>query len=136
MQGCTDEVSNEAGSIEEKDNGVGIMRLKQACSGAYNVEVQYALSDGGFRKDIIITPSTGTNIDVEDVEVSLFTSPSNCDGHLYIPFVDQAPKTGFESAQDRIVPVSDTGVNADFQASYLTVPDSIGGLTGQGARCC
>ena len=110
-------------------SGAVFFVLHQACSGNFSVTVKYLLTDGAFRKDLVIETSTG----LPDLRASLFTPPSDCDGYLYIPFVAQAPKTGFETdPQDRIVPVSDTGVTG-FQSSYLTVPDSIGGLTGQGA---
>jgi len=130
VPGCNNAVSSDVGSIIETESGAVFIVLKQACNGGLSVDVQYVLTDGAFRKDIIFDGSSNPN----DVETSLLTSPSECDGYLYIPFVDQAPKTGFEtSPADRIVPVSDTGVTDNFQSSYLTVPDSIGGLTGQGA---
>ena len=68
------------------------------------------------------------------VPLTLVRPPSECNGYLHVPFVNQVPKTGFKtSPADRIVPGFDTGVSDDFQSSYLTVPDSIRGLTG--SRC-
>ena len=136
VEGCTNAVSMEAGSIEETDSGAVFLVLTQECSTTTqssfknSVTVQYLLTDGAFRKDVLFDAIDAA---INDAKISLLTSPSDCDGYLYIPFVEQDPKTGFETDPlDRIVPVSDSGVSAAFQSSYLVAPDSIGGLTGQG----
>ena len=114
------------------DDGAVLLTAHQNCSASsITVKVQYLLTDGAFRKDIFfdMIPS---KTDHEAIKMILLASPSDCDGYLFVPFVDNAPKTGFETdPQDRIVPVSDTGIDG-FESSYLTAPDSMGGLTGQG----
>ena len=131
VPGCTSGVSSHLeGVTATADSGTVVVLLNQACTGDFNVSAYYALRDGAFRKDFLIL-WTGSR-SLSDVEISLLNSPSDCDGYLYIPFVNQAPKTGIETnPSDRIVPVTDTGVTG-FPSSYLVVPDSIGGLTGQG----
>ena len=127
ITGCTNGVATENGRVEDTEGGALLLTVNQNCTGQISVKVQYLLTDGAFRKDVFISGA------ITGASMTLLASPSDCDGYLYVPFQDQAPRTGFEtSPQDRIVPVSDTGVSSDFQSSYLVAPDSIGGLTGQG----
>ena len=128
IPGCNITLSDN--TADQTDSGAFFFTMSQVCPDG-SVEVRYVMTDGAFRKDLVVTTRTSTSF--PNLRASLFTPPGDCDDYLYIPFVNKAPKTGFETdPADRIVPVSDTGVTNKFQASYLTVPDSIGGLTGQG----